>query len=537
MRSAKWLWVSGIIVWVFLLLGSATIAQTYTTQEAKKYIDIGKSLYYAEKYEQSIAQFNHAANIARALNDSILICNATTRKAHAYVMNDQNQEALEAYYTSLEIARNIKNLEQEIMANSGLVLVYKKTNQYDKALDVSRQMLVSIDDTSFKNTKNHVNVITTGSEVYLDTEQYDSVLHYIEKGITLSKNLDYKEGLIDLCIKKGVVFYYREQYDTALKHLFEAEEILKNNEVKNKHYPTVNCSYFIASCYYKQGKYEEAIERLLANVEVSEEKDLYKLPVLQSHLLLANCYAAQEDFENALRWNTAYMNLNDTFQKRKEKTISKIYQKEAQNLESGMANLQTQHVKSERTKKIGYVVATVLLVLLFVVVFLVLKKQRSNKVQFANLIQKIDTLEAKGVTTTIKKDTSTPLVIDDEKVAHVLKGLAKLEEQEYYLRSDCNLRSVAKKVKTNATYLSKIINLHQQKNFNEYINDLRIGYVLQRLQHDKKFRSFSIKSIATEIGYKSDYSFAKHFKAKTGLNPSYYIKNLQKQEKSLENTI
>jgi len=32
------------------------------------------------------------------------------------------------------------------------------------------------------------------------------------------------------------------------------------------------------------------------------------------------------------------------------------------------------------------------------------------------------------------------------------------------------------------------------------------------------------------VGYKSDYSFSKHFKAKTGINPSQFIKQIKELE-------
>ena len=523
---------------LFLILGiQRTLAQTQTLELAEQYYQKGRALYYEEAYEESIAILDKVEKIAIELDDKVLLCKAATAKGSSYVMNDQNQKALDAYYKALEVAKELKNYDRELMANSGLVLVYKKTNQYDKALALSREILYSIHQTSLKNTKSHVSAITVGIEVYLDTERYDSVLHYAEQGIALSKSLDYKEGLVDLYIKKGVVFYHQDQYEEALDILFKAEEILQTNEVNNSFYPTINSAYFVASCYYKQGLHDQAINRLLDNIKASEQKDLFNLPVLQSHLLLANCYAAQQDFENALLWNTKYVELNEANQKRKTATINKIYQKEAEVLQKGMVDLQDAHRKNERIKIYGYILAVLLFVALSIGAVLYFKKQKTYKSRFDKLLQKINDLETKEQEVGDKKDTTKPIIIDDEKITHILKGLQRLEAQEYYLRLDCNLRSVAKKVKTNSTYLSKIVNIHQQKNFNEYIRDLRIDYVLKRLKNDKKFRSFSIKSIANEIGYKSDYSFAKHFKAKTGLNPSYYIKNLQKQEKSIENIV
>ncbi len=519
----------------FLVLnGQETTSQNDRLETVNEYINKGRSLYYEEEYEKSIEYFDQAITISKNADNYTLSCMATILKGHSYLMNDQNQEALDAYYSGIAIAKENKDLYREIAASTGLVLVYKKTNQYEKALGLSRRMIQLINKTPFKKTKTHVNVITTGSEVYLDTEQYDSVIYYADQGIALSTSLDYKEGLVDLYIKKGVVFYHKEQYKEALSYLFKAEEILQKHEVRNKFYPTVNSNYFVASCYYKQQSYDKAITRLHKAIDISEKNDLLKIPVLQSHLLLANCYAEKEDFENALYWNNTYVTLNEAYQKRKDKTINKIYQKDAQKLKGSIENLQYEHEKDERIKKYTGIGLLLISLLLIGIVFAYLKKQRSNKQLFTDLIKKIDALEAQEKEVITKKDITKEIVIDDEKVHGVLKGLARLEQQEFYLRSDCNLRAIAKKVKTNATYLSKIINIHKEKNFNEYINDLRIDYVVKRLKNDRKFRSFSIKSIATEIGYKSDYSFAKHFKAKTGLNPSYYIKNIEKQETALE---
>ncbi|GAA4275173.1 helix-turn-helix domain-containing protein [Aquimarina gracilis] len=522
----------GLFLWI--LPYQNITAQENTIEQAEELYKEAKSLYFAEDYKKSIELFNKVEAIGRELKDDMLVCMATNMKGNSYVMNDQNQKALDAYYESLQIARNLNNFERELITGTGLVLVYKKTNQYEKALKLSQKMLQSVDGTSFKDTRTHVSVITTGIEVYLDTEQYDSVMHYADQGIALSKELEYKEGLIDLNIKKAVVYYNREQHKASLDYLFKAEELLQNHDIKNRFYPTVNASYFVASNYYQQGLYTKAIKRLQSNIDNSKGNDLFKLPVLQSHLLLANCYGKQGDFEKALYWNNKYMMLSEDFQKRKDKIINRIYEKEAQILKGSIANLQSEQEKSERVKKYAYIIATILFLIVLLGSLFYSKKQRSNKVLFNDLVQKINTLEAKEQKIVDKKETTKAIVIDDDKVHEVLKGLSKLETQEFYLRSDCSLRLVAKKVKTNATYLSKIINIHREKNFNEYINDLRIDYVLKRIKNDKKFRSFSVKSIATEIGYKSDYSFAKHFKAKTGLNPSYYIKNIQKQEKTLE---
>ncbi|MEM6687195.1 MAG: helix-turn-helix domain-containing protein, partial [Bacteroidota bacterium] len=79
------------------------------------------------------------------------------------------------------------------------------------------------------------------------------------------------------------------------------------------------------------------------------------------------------------------------------------------------------------------------------------------------------------------------------------------------------------------SYLSKLVNAHKGKSFTAYITDLRVNYAIRRLKEDRKFRSYTIDSIARDIGFNRSESFSRAFKNKTGLYPSYYIKRLDSQ--------
>jgi AraC-like DNA-binding protein len=111
-------------------------------------------------------------------------------------------------------------------------------------------------------------------------------------------------------------------------------------------------------------------------------------------------------------------------------------------------------------------------------------------------------------------------------VGRIIRGLDKLEDEKYFLKMDCTASNLAKKINTNTTYLSKIINTYYQKNFTEYINDLRIEFALNRLKNDKLYGQYSILAIANEIGFKSKESFNSAFKKRTGVLPSSLIKAL-----------
>ncbi|WP_298542131.1 AraC family transcriptional regulator [uncultured Aquimarina sp.] len=490
---------------------------------AKFYLRLGFHFYRKEDFKRSIKYANKVYKIGDELNDKNLSFWSYILNGATFLREGKHQNSFNNYHEAVSIAKKEENSENIIIANSGLVLVLHKMNRLDKALEISKEMLRAIDKTSFKNGIDHVSILTNINEVYLDKEQYDSVLYYSNKGIELSRSLDFKEGLVDLYIKKGIVYYYKKDFSQAFDNLHKAKDILEHHEVANNLFPRVKVNYYMAACYCEQQNYEKAISYLCNTMDFIKEEDLGKLPVIQSHLLLANCYLKKKAYEQAHYWENLYVQLNNRYQEEKDKTVDTIYERETEKYEEEIAKLKSK----------GSITTYVLMVMIAVFLGLLLigykyyKKQQTNKIVFSKLVEKINHLEVENkIKNTKNKKTS--IFIDDDKVTAVLKGLEKLEHQEYFLKPECNLSTTAKKVKTNTTYLTKIIHTHKGKNFNEYITDLRIEYALQRLKNDKKFRAFSVKSIAAEVGYKSDDAFAKRFKAKTGLNPSYYIRNIEK---------
>ncbi len=502
-----------------------------TPDMAQIYFDLGLFLYGKEYFEKAIIHLDKAATIAIRFENYKLLCAIYGIKGHTYLREGENQKALDTYYEALSIAEEKKYIDRQVVVNSGIILVLKRMNQLEKAQEISEKMLKSIKKTTFEGKINHVRILTTICDVYLDLELYDSVLDFAKKGIELSEKLDFKEGWVDLHIKKGIVFYRTNRINEAFESLLKAKDMMQKYDIRNQFFPRTNINYFLASCYYEQQKYKKAIVHLHKILDTLEKKNLKVTPVIQSHLLLANCYSKINELEKAWFWHDKYVKLNLDYQKNKDKTVSKIYGMENQKFISEINELKKKQAASEKLKVSIFIFTLFISVLILGFGIWYYKKQRRNRKVFSELMVQIDRLKTQE---NEQNEEVREVVIDDAKVSEILKNLDKMEESEYFLRSDCSLRSIATKIKTNTTYLSLVIKERKGKKFNNYINDLRIDYALKRLKNDKKFRSFSIRSIAKEIGYKSDNSFTKHFKAKTGLNPSYYIKKIQNLEEQLQ---
>jgi len=500
---------------------------------AEQYYEIAVHFYDNAQYQRCITYFNRAIEFADDSNNDKLLPVVYLKQGNAYRQLGENELALDSYYNFLELSQEMNNIDYEFIATTNIAMIHRNMGQTNKALEKCKKALDLINKTSFKNKSNHVNILTVTAETYLDLTAYDSVLHYAEMGLKISDSIDYKLGLADLWIKTGIVHYKKEDCEQAFPYFLKAEDILLKNDLSNSFHQKIYANYFIASCFYRNSEYNPAISYLQNTINLLKKEDIKKNYVLNTYLLLAKTYHEIDDAENSIYWYDEYTRLNEESKNDKKRTISKIYEKETQEFKEEISQLKKERQKSKTTTQ--YVIATLSLIslILLFLVFKYVQKRKSNKILFTNLIEKITKLESQeGAQITTLEESRKEITIDDDKVTKILNGLDKLVEKEYFLKSDCNLRSMAKKLKTNATYLSKIINIHKEKNFTDYLNDLRIDYVLKRLKADRKFRSFSVKSIATEIGYKSDYSFAKHFKSRTNLNPSYYIKEINRLQQN-----
>lgn len=116
--------------------------------------------------------------------------------------------------------------------------------------------------------------------------------------------------------------------------------------------------------------------------------------------------------------------------------------------------------------------------------------------------------------------------ITDKIFNTIIEKLDKFEKNRHFLKSDITLFSLSHNLKTNSKYLSKTINIYKKKTFTQYINDLRIEYLIEKLNTDKTFKNYTIQAIATEIGFNTPNAFSRAFFKKTGMYPSEYIKEL-----------
>jgi AraC-like DNA-binding protein len=124
-------------------------------------------------------------------------------------------------------------------------------------------------------------------------------------------------------------------------------------------------------------------------------------------------------------------------------------------------------------------------------------------------------------------NTKEDIGISEELIKQILKKLKNFETQKEYLQSNITVQILSSTFETNSKYVSKIVNVHKGKTFIQYINDLRIEFAIAQLQQNNKLRNYTIQALAVEFGFNSAESFSAAFLKKTGIKPTYFIKELQ----------
>lgn len=129
-------------------------------------------------------------------------------------------------------------------------------------------------------------------------------------------------------------------------------------------------------------------------------------------------------------------------------------------------------------------------------------------------------------------DTSKTLNIPKETEEQLLVKLEEFENSLDFINKEISLSRMALQFETNTKYLSELINAHKQKNFNTYINELRVNYITDKLKNDPQYLQYKISYLAKESGFSSHSVFATVFKSVTGISPTTFINILQNKQES-----
>ncbi len=440
-------------------------------------------------------------------------------------------KVLPAYFKAIRISEFNNLTLSTISLKHNLAYFKDQIGEYGEALQIIKENRKLILEN--EGSENVNNFILSKNDmlqamVFTKLRQPDSVLFYGERALKaakIQKDQFSEQGIYEYL---GSAYAEKSQYKKAFENLNRADSL---GVAMGNNITLMETRFSLASVHYQVKNYDEVIAILENSISVTERDSLNYPNNDDNYKLLAEAYKEKGNYEKANYYFEQYIQKHN-FKKDLHQIIDTSFDKKK--VEEFQDELQ--QLKSEKDDQQNYLLylglgATLVILGLLVILLKFYRNKKRNEQKFQELHQRLNTVKTKESAQIVDTkddilEENTTSELGEDVTQHILEGLKKLEAQEYFLKQDCNAYNVSKKIKTNTSYLSKVVNSHCQKNFNTYINDLRINYAIVRLENDKRFRSFSIQSIAEELGYKSADSFTKYFKQNTGLNPSFYIKQL-----------
>ena len=209
----------------------------------------------------------------------------------------------------------------------------------------------------------------------------------------------------------------------------------------------------------------------------------------------------------------------------------------------GMKERQTQH-------RIWLIVA-VLTTLFFVIILLVVMRE-NRELRRRNLAlyhRSLEVLKSDEMAGKQRKTVSAPAVeensaatasskyrhstlsdADKDRIAQLVQQV--MEQTEVIIQPDFTVEKLAQNISTGQKYVSQVINETFECNFNTLLGRYRIREACRHFNDPQRYGSYTIESIARDLGFKSRSNFATTFKKHTGLNPSEYLR-LAKEKNGL----
>lgn len=484
--------------------------------------------------------FNRSMEVIKSLEEKVsyirfpeTYADFETLKSDIHTEKGEYDMALETGLSLLDVAENTKNEYILSKAHAALSHYYLRLENYEKALEhclKGLDYIIKQKDTHYIFQK--VDEIARMSAKLGDKEA--ALLAY-DFYLKMEKELYSPGSYIQSVVYMNMADIYmsNEEFKKSQKYLDQSLDMIKSN---NYRFRLPRALMIRAELFLKTKDTSNAILAYEKSIDAAENINAFDV-IKSNSLILMDLYDVTDKPEKVKEYRTLHDAIRDSlFNNEKEQRIiiletrRKIKEANQKQQELEMVNL------SQKSKLTAIITALVsfLIVGLFVVISYVKIKEK-NKVIYRRTIENLEAqLKTGNNEVSVKKSISksedrTNPALDDHVKDIILNRLKKLEAENFFIDSHCNLHQLSEKLKTNPKYLSQVINIEKGSNFNNYINELRINYLLTKLLQDEEFRNSKLSYIASSIGYNNLNTFNAAFKKRQGILPSYFIKQLNEE--------
>ena len=439
-----------------------------------------------------------------------------------------------AFYYLLEKKKAIETIPQKeayyylhkLSANNNIASIKEILGLQDEALSILKATNEDLKKLSDDNSYyyNHLKVIHSSNlniigNIYFNigkdsiTSHLDSAAVYYKKAYTVTQTFVplHKNSEQLYTLRKVKILTQKKEFSKALKTLLTTNFKDVNSGVIQ------DVNLFKSIIYYNLKKSDSTLfyaNKFLCYDKNTPNTKKNKIIIFD---ILANQYNYLKKVDSAYKYSRLGLKELSQSSTNKNKINKTHYTYNFNQIKKdNEVVINTEHT-THITQMIFICIVSMLLILY---IYYISKRKRKKTLQDLDVIlDEIQTTE-----TPPKKDYNIEKDLEDT----ILLQLEALENSTDFLSSEFNIKQLAKKLETNTSYLSYILNNTKKQSFKQYITKLRIDYLLQKLKTEEQYQNYTIQYLAEEIGYTNASAFTRAFKKELGITPSEYIKSIKK---------
>lgn len=430
------------------------------------------------------------------------------------------QTALSDYLKGDSIAHERGNLTQQFQNMKMIAALKNRAGDFDGALSIYLKELKFLQDIKVKNDREisaYLKNLYNTSLTYLHLENFELAKNFTELGITESLKVGDSSSYYNFVFNLGTTEYLLGNKVVAGKKITQSIDKIDN-------YSQAMAYYYLGNIDFEQNKFESSILKYSISDSISNSLNYYFPEMRKAYENLISFYESSDNVVKQLFFINKILKLDSTLLNNKELKIEISQKYDRPILIQKKEELISRLNLKNKNSNITIISLTIFASLLLIAFLVVKRKQRVNEKNYNNLINERK-LQLKDVH--FKKEVALRQELPEGVYDRLEFGLKVFEQEKGYLKVT-TLNKLAKELDTNTAYLSKFINKSKGENFSHYLNELRIDYIIDRLEIDSHLRLYTIDAIANEAGYGTSQSFSKAFFKRTGIYPSYFIKKINK---------
>ncbi|PXX26018.1 tetratricopeptide repeat protein [Arenibacter sp. ARW7G5Y1] len=462
----------------------------------------------------------------------------STLKSYIHSERGEYDKALETGLRLLDSAEKSKNDYLLMKANSALSHYYLRIENYSKSLSYCLEGLHYI--LKLKKTQYIYPKIDEIARMTAKLNDPKGALKIYAFFLEIEKQLPPAGSYILASVHSNMANIYMSvgEHEKALTHISKALEI---NFENNYLFRIPRALTVQAELYLQIKDTAQAISNYEKSIEAAENIDAFDV-VKRNSYVLGQLYEKTHQLSKSDDYKSLYKAINDSlFTNEKEQKI--IILETKRKIKEVLQNKKILELEN-KAQKAKFRAIIMVLALLFIIstisLYSYLKVRKKNRLLLLRTIdlaeiqlrmsEKINGFQHMETQWSIERKSAdipkTQPRLDKDIKNIILTKLEKLEKENFFLDPNCNLHQLSEQLKTNPKYLSQVINQEKKSNFNNYINELRINYLLPLLLKNIEFRNSKLSYIAFSLGYNNLNTFNAAFKKRLGILPSNFINEL-----------